>query len=121
MQFGKLEISEDELDNFHKRGETLKKIQKFLDEAKFSAEKTVELQSLGLAFGDYIQYKYPDFHWAIVHDQYGRDFCLDYGDTTITFFPKTMISKRVEKGEEIRVESLLKWILKTAKEEMIDK
>jgi len=110
-----LEIT-DELDNFHEKGKTLKAIQKFLDEEKFSAEKTFELQSLGLVFGDYIRFNYPDFQWAILHDQDGRYFCLNYADRTITFFPQTMISKRVENGEKFLVESLLKGILKAAKE-----
>lgn len=108
--------SEEELDDFHESGKTLKTIQKFLDEEKYRAENTAELQSLGIAFGDYIQYKYPNFQWSILHDQYGRDFCLVYGKTTITIFPQTMISKRVEDGEKFNVESLLKGILKTVTE-----
>lgn len=110
-----LGITEEELDDFHERGETLKTIQKILDEERYNAENTAELQSLGVAFGDYIQYKYPDFQWSIVHDQYGRDFCLNYGKT-ITIFPQTMISKRVEDNVEFDVESLLNGLLETVKD-----
>ena len=111
-----LEITEEDLDDFHERDETLKLIQKFLDNKKFNAENTLELQSLGIAFGDYIQYKYPNFQWSILHDEYGRDFCLNYAKTTITIFPQTMISKRVEDAEEINIESLLSGVLRIVKE-----
>ncbi|MDR2905366.1 MAG: DUF3806 domain-containing protein [Helicobacteraceae bacterium] len=111
-----LEITEEKLDDFHERGETLKTIQKFLDNKKFNAENTLELQSLGIAFGDYIQYKYPNFQWNIIRDEYGRDFCLNYAKTAITIFPQTMISKRVEDAEKINIESLLSGLLKIVKE-----
>jgi len=115
-----LEITEEELDDFHGKGETLKIIQKFLDEEKFTPQNTAELQSLGIVFGDYIQYKYPDFQWAIIRDEYGRDFCLKYAKTTITIFPQTMISKRVEDGIKFNVDGLLNGILTTIKE-MVEK
>ena len=111
-----LEITEEELDDFHESDKTLKTIQKILDEEKFCAENTAELQSLGIAFGDYIQYKFPDFQWSILHDQYGKDFCLNYDKTTITIFPQTMISKRVEDREKFNVENLLKGTLKTVQD-----
>ncbi|MDR0560432.1 MAG: DUF3806 domain-containing protein [Prevotellaceae bacterium] len=106
-----LGITEKELDNFHENGETLKTIQKILDEEKFSAENTAELQSLGYAFGDYIQYKYPDLQWAILHDKHGRDFCLIHKQAPLTIFPATMILKRVEDGEKFDIEKLLNGIL----------
>jgi hypothetical protein len=111
-----LDIKEEELEDFHERGETLKTIQKFIDEEKFGAQNFAELQALGVAFGDYIQHKYPDFQWAIIRDQYGRDVCLKYGKTTITIFPRTMISKRVEDGIKFNVESLFNETLKTIKD-----
>jgi len=116
-----LGIKEEELDDFHEEGKTLKTIQKYLDKEKYNAENTLELQSLGIAFGDYIQYKYPDFQWVILHDQDGRDLCLIYGETTITVFPQTMISKRVENDEKFNVESLLKGILKMVQNIIEDK
>lgn len=108
-----LGIDEENLDDFHESDDTLKTIQTILDENKYIAENTYELQSLGIAFGDYIQYKHPQFQWSILHDSYGRDYCLIYSETTITIFPQTMISKRVEDGEEFNVTSLLKGLLKT--------
>jgi len=111
-----LEITEEELDDFHKTGKTLQIIQKYLDEKKFTAEQTEELQSLGYAFGDYIQYKYPDFQWEIVIDEYGKDYALKYANTTINIFPVTMIAKRVEDGEEdFNVERFLQALLKQIK------
>ena len=110
---GILDISEDELSDFHESDKTPKTIQRILNEKKYRESNTTELQSLGIAFGDYIQHKYPNFQWSIVHDQFGRDFCLNYEKTAIDIFPQTMISKRVEYGEEFDVEELLSGIIHT--------
>ena len=42
----------------------------------------------------------------MVEDQYGRDPALKYKDSSIIIFPLTMISKRVEKGEQVDVFAL---------------
>ena len=104
-----LEIKENDIDNCHETGTTLSKIQQILDEKRYAPEQTYELQSLGLALGDYIQYKDDNLlHWAVVQDEYGRDICLQYKRTAMTVFPMTMLSKRVEDGEEVVVEALVK-------------
>ena len=102
-----LEIEQDDIENCHETDMTLSKIQHILDEKRYTPEQTFELQSLGLALGDYIQYKDDSLHWAVVRDEYGRDLCLQYKDTTLTVFPMTMLSKRVEDGEEVVVRSLV--------------
>lgn len=79
-------------------------------EAKvFSPNQTYELQSMGIILGDAIVID-MGFHWVIVEDQYGRDPALKYKDTSIILYPLTMISKRVEKGEDIDVFELYNWI-----------
>ena len=105
---GILEIEQDDIDNCHEADTTLSKIQQILDEKKYTSEQTYELQSLGLALGDYLQYKDERLHWAVVRDKHGRDLCLQYKNTTLTVFPMTMISKRIEDGEEVVVETLVK-------------
>ncbi|RZL34824.1 MAG: DUF3806 domain-containing protein [Pedobacter sp.] len=95
------------MDACHDSDKTLSLIQKMIDEKVFRAENTFELQSLGIALGDYIQYKNNDFHWAVVRDEYGRDMCLQFKTFAITVFPMTMISKRIEDGESVNVAELV--------------
>jgi len=102
-----LNIDEDEIEAFHNSDQTISLIQKMIDKKVFQAEDTDELQSLGIALGDYIQYKNNDFHWAVVRDEYGRDVCLQFKTFPITVFPMTMISKRIEDGESINVSELM--------------
>jgi hypothetical protein len=44
--------------------------------------------------------------WAVVEDEHGRDPALRFHDSTLLIFPLTMISKRIEDGEEVDVRSL---------------
>ncbi|SEQ97940.1 DUF3806 domain-containing protein [Epilithonimonas lactis] len=101
-----LNISEDEIDNYHNTDKTIPLIQKIINENTFQADNIYELQSLGIALGDYISHKNNDFHWAVVRDEYGRDICLQYKTLALTIFPLTMISKRIEDGENVNVSEL---------------
>ena len=103
-----LDVKQDDIDDYHEADTTLSKIQSILDEKKYTSEQTRELQSLGLALGDYLQYKDENLHWAVLRDEYGRDLCLQYKNTALTVFPMTMLSKRVEDGEEVVVTALVK-------------
>ncbi|MCD7972454.1 MAG: DUF3806 domain-containing protein [Candidatus Azobacteroides sp.] len=111
-----LGISEDEIDMYHENGDTLLIIQKALDENKYKADQIHALQSLGIAFGDYIRYVNPDYHWAVVRDEYGRDICLQYQNLALTVFPMTMISKRVEDGENVNIKELLNGLVNNVEE-----
>ncbi|ESQ81312.1 DUF3806 domain-containing protein [Asticcacaulis sp. YBE204] len=73
-----------------------------LREKWIDAEETWKLQSLGVVFGDVLVQEYG-CQWIMVEDQYGRDPCLCIPRTAIKLFPLTMISKRVEQGEEVDV------------------
>lgn len=68
----------------------------------FTAAQTYELQSLGVVFGD-VFVTDMGFHWVMVEDQHGKDPAIRYKETSILLFPLTVISKRVEKGEEVDV------------------
>ena len=102
-----LNISKEQINDLHKDEKTLPLIQSIIDRKLYDATQTYKLQSLGIAMGDYMQYKNPDFHWAIVRDEYGRDLCLQYQDLAITSFPMTMISKRIEDGKIVNVKTLV--------------
>ena len=66
------------------------------------ADKTYELQSMGVVLGD-VFVQDMGFHWIIVEDEYGRDPAIRYKETSIILYPLTMISKRIEKGETVDV------------------
>lgn len=101
------EIDARALAEHHQEGKSLPQIQRSLDAELFTPQHTNELQSVGLALGDYIQTVYPDFHWAVTRDEYGRDWSLQYKTLSLSVFPMTMISKRVEDGESVNVQELV--------------
>ena len=68
-------------------------------------EETWKLQCLGIAFGDALV-DHLDLHWVVVEDEYGRDPALQDRTTSLKLFPLTMISKRVEEGQDIDVVQL---------------
>ena len=114
-----LGIKEVEIDDFHQDNKTLSLLQAVLDEEEFGAEETYELQSMGLALGDYIQYKERDFRWAIIRDEYGRDLCLQNQRFSITLFPMSWIEKRVKEGEEVWVKGFVEALFEKI-EEVVD-
>lgn len=84
----------------------------------FSSAQTYELQSMGIVLGDAIVQD-MGFHWVMVEDEFGRDPALRYQDTSVILShqvgpPHTMISKRVERGEEIDVFDLYNGVAATA-------
>ena len=69
------------------------------------ADKMVELQSLGILFGALIAQR-CELDWVVVKDNYGSDPALRNGTTSQLLFPLTMLSKRLERGEPVRVARL---------------
>jgi hypothetical protein len=69
------------------------------------ASETVNLQSLGITFGDALAQKLG-LRWVTVEDDYGRDPALKLDGTSVLIFPLTSISKRVERGESVDVYAL---------------
>ncbi|MBX2804471.1 MAG: DUF3806 domain-containing protein [Hyphomicrobiales bacterium] len=68
-------------------------------------DETVELQALGVVLGDAIA-QTLELEWCMYEDENGRDPALIVPDTTIKIFPLTLISKRIEDGEEVDVTDL---------------
>lgn len=67
---------------------------------------------MGIVLGDvFVQDK--GFHWIMVEDEYGRDPAIKFEDTSIIAFPLTMISKRIERGEEVDVFDLYNGVADT--------
>lgn len=106
-------ISSDKIDVTHKFNKTINTLQKLLDSSNLSENESYELQSMGLAFGDYFKYKNPDFDWIIVRDELGRDYALRYKNSNIVIFPMTMISKRIEDGDKVIITELFEHLKNT--------
>jgi hypothetical protein len=81
-------------------------LQTILDEKWVASDEAWKLQSLGITFGD-ILVQTLGLTWVAFEDEDGRDPALRDGDTSITLFPMTMISKRIEDGEAVNVVQLL--------------
>ena len=84
----------------------LERIQRILDSNQIPGTDTQELQSLGIVFGKVFVNETPGYDWWVVEDEYGKDACVRYKETTLLVFPQTMISKRVEDSEEVDVKEL---------------
>ena len=68
----------------------------------FGPDQTYELQSMGVVLGD-VFVQDMGFHWIVVEDESSRDPAVQYKNTSIILYPLTMISKRIERGEEVDV------------------
>lgn len=79
------------------------RLQKIVDSNKISQESTQELQSLGIVFGKVLVNDTPHYDWWVVEDDYGKDACIRYKETSLIVFPQTMISKRIEDGILVNV------------------
>jgi len=94
-------------------------LQGILDNGYYQKNQTMELQSLGVTFGDALQ-QTLDLEWVEVEDEYGVDPALRHRDVVtyknILLFPLTMLSKRIENGETVDVGDLFRNICDQIKE-----
>ena len=81
-------------------------LQNLIDDGAFNKSQAYELQCLGVSFGDVLESELP-LRWVMVTDELGTDPTLRFKRTTIQVNALTMISKRVERGEKVRVQRLL--------------
>ena len=93
---------ENSRQNYQTAAGKLGTIRAFLQGGVFAANQTYELQCLGIILGDaFVQDM--GMEWVMVEDEYGRDPAVRLPNTTILLYPMTMISKRVERGENVDV------------------
>lgn len=81
-------------------------LQVVLDRKLVEREATYSLQALGMAFGKVFVNNNEGYDWWMVEDENGRDPAVRYRDTSLLVFPQTMISKRVEEGEDVAIVEL---------------
>jgi hypothetical protein len=80
-------------------------LEAILENRWIEPSETLKLQSLGIALGDaFVQQL--GLMWMAVEDEYGRDPAVVLEGTSIVLFPLTMISKRIERGDEVDVHDL---------------
>ena len=95
-------------------------IQAILEAETFSPEQTHELQCLGVVLGDaFVQEM--GLEWVIVEDQYGRDLAVRMPERSIFLFPITMISKRIEDGEQVDIFDLFNGVASVVEEKIQNK
>lgn len=81
-------------------------LQRALDSGDIASDDTVDLQSLGVPFGQLFINNNPGFNWWMVEDEIGRAPCIRYKETDLLLYPLTLISKRVEDGELVNIRKL---------------
>ncbi len=64
--------------------------------------ETWQLQALGVGFGDALAQKLM-LQWVTMEDEYGCNPALHWPGTSIYAHPLTMISKRIERGDQVDV------------------
>lgn len=94
--------SEDSKRKYETAAGKLGTIRAILQGKFFKPDQTYELQCLGIVLGDALVQEMK-MEWIMVEDEYGRDPAVRMPGTTIILFPLTMISKRIERGEQVDV------------------
>jgi hypothetical protein len=84
----------------------LDRLQAIVASGQIQIENTQELQSFGIVFGKVFVNETQDYDWWVVEDDYGKDACIRYKETSLLIFPQTMLSKRIEDGETVNVSEL---------------
>lgn len=88
----------------------LASLQRIIDGKLIPAQKTWEWQAVGVVFGDALVGAIPGLRWHEVTDAYGTDPTLRYESTFLQINAMTMISKRIEDGEDVDVAHLAAWL-----------
>jgi hypothetical protein len=93
----------------------LRLLNTIVNEKWVESHETVKLQSLGITLGDALVQELG-MRWVVVEDEHRRDPAIELPGTTVVVFPLTMISKRIERGEDVNVLELFKGICSKIRE-----
>lgn len=88
-------------------------LQRLIDERVFNKAQTYELQCLGVALGDVLASELP-LRWVMVTDEFGTDPTLRFKQMTLQVNALTIISKRIERDEQVSVQ----WLLDQTREQL---
>jgi Domain of unknown function (DUF3806) len=84
-------------------------IRAILGAGVFKRDQTYELQCLGVVLGDAFVQELG-MEWIMVEDEHGRNPAVRMPGASVILYPLTMISKRVERGEQVDVFDLFNGI-----------
>jgi hypothetical protein len=90
-------------------------LQRMLDQQAYSAAQRYELQCMGVCFGDTLASE-SQFRWAIIEDEYGRDPTLRWNSTSMNLNALTIISKRIERAENVELSQIWLWAIARGEE-----
>jgi hypothetical protein len=82
------------------RREDIPTLHSLLGKGPFGADAASELTVFGTVFGEILATEIP-MRWVVYQDEHGADFALQYQDLDLFVFPRDMILKRVERGENV--------------------
>jgi hypothetical protein len=90
-------------------------LQSLVDSVTWSPEQEYEWSCAGVVFGDVIALELG-LEWIAQCDEYGVEPALNLKETSITLFPRSMLIKRVEKGEQPDLAHLFEMLAKNIEE-----
>ena len=102
-----------------KTNSDLSTLQSIIENGPYTDNRENELVVIGTTFGDILATEL-DLHWVVVTDEYGTDIGLKYRNLEIYLFPRDMIVKRFEKGEEVDLTFMFGELVKVVKEKIRD-
>jgi hypothetical protein len=85
----------------------LRLLQRLSDDGELRAGQDDTLESLGIVFGQVLAARTP-LRWISVEWQGERQLALQYPGTTVIAYPASMISKRVDRGEQVNFVELFR-------------
>lgn len=88
-------------------------LQKLIDDKVIPRGNTWGLQALGVVFGDVLVATIPGLAWSQVSDEYGTDPTLRYRATNVQINALTLLSKRIERGEDTQVRLIAQEVAKS--------
>jgi hypothetical protein len=95
-------LDEASLEKFENPAGKLGAVRAILEGGVLAPYEQPDFEALGIIIGDtYVQDM--GFHWIVVLDEMGKDYAVQYEDTTLIIFPISMIEKRIRRGENIDV------------------
>ena len=96
-------FSEKADENYENTDAKLAVIRANLAQEWVGPDDTWKLQALGIAMGDALADELM-LDWVTIDDEHGRVPALNWPGTSIVLYPVTMISQRIEQGEEVDID-----------------
>ena len=95
-------------------------LQTIIENGPYTDSVENELIVIGTTYGDILATELK-LHWVVVDDEHGTDIGLQYENLEIYLFPRDMIVKRFENGEDIDLTFMFKEIIRLVSEKSEDK